>query len=50
MDLSFIPCMDAKNNRVKYTDQPFYPHDSNIANSLANTLLIIQLPGKNNND
>jgi len=34
------------NTRVKYTDQPFYPHNLDIAKSLANKLPIIQLPGK----
>ncbi len=38
--------MGMKDKRVKYIDQPFYPHDPDIANSLANTLPIIQLPGK----
>ncbi|CAF1112321.1 unnamed protein product [Rotaria sordida] len=42
--LPFIPCMSTKNMRVKYTDQPLYPHDLDIANFLSNTLPIIQLP------
>ncbi|CAF1079827.1 unnamed protein product [Rotaria sordida] len=42
--LPFIPCMSTKDMRVKYTDQPLYPHDLDIANFLSNTLPIIQLP------
>ncbi len=34
------------NIRVKYSDRPFYPNDLDIADCLANTLSIIQLPGK----
>ncbi|CAF3623985.1 unnamed protein product [Rotaria sp. Silwood1] len=44
LHLPFIPCMGTKNMRVKYTDQPLYPHDPDIADFLSNTLPIIQLP------
>ncbi|CAF2878871.1 unnamed protein product [Rotaria sp. Silwood2] len=44
LHLPFIPCMGTKNMRVKYTDQPLYPHDPDIAAFLSNTLPIIQLP------
>ena len=46
LNLSFIPCMGTTEKRVKYSDRPFYPHDLQIAQSLADRLLIIQLPGK----
>jgi hypothetical protein len=44
--LPFIPCMSTMNKKVKYVDRPFYPHDPDIADCLANTLTIIQLPGR----
>jgi hypothetical protein len=48
LDVAFIPCMDTTQKLVKYTDQPFYPHDPDIASLFADTLPIIKLPSKLN--
>ena len=45
-EIDFIPTLNDERPKVKYTDRPFYPHDSKIADLFADKLLIIRLPGK----
>lgn len=44
LNIAFIPCMDNKQKQVKYTDHPFYPENTDIANLFADKLPIIKLP------
>ncbi|UJR37109.1 hypothetical protein I4U23_029813 [Adineta vaga] len=44
LNLSFIPCMNENQKLMKYTDHPFYPHDTNIVNLFVDILSIIKLP------
>lgn len=47
----FIPCLNNQNNKlVKYTDQPYYPHNMNIAHLFADIIPIINLSGIVNNE
>jgi hypothetical protein len=45
LDIPFIPCMNKTPKLVKYTDHPFYPQNTDIANLFADILPIIKLPG-----
>ncbi|CAM4933155.1 unnamed protein product [Rotaria socialis] len=44
LDWAFIPCLGNQNKLFKYTEQLYYPHDMNIADIFADTLLIVKLP------
>jgi len=42
---SFIPCLTNSNKKlVQYTDQPYFPHDMNIASLFADCIPILNLP------
>ena len=45
VDWPFIPCMNNVNKFVKYTDQPYYPHDIAIADLFSDEIPIIKLSG-----
>ena len=42
--IAFIPCISHQKKLVKYTDQPIYPSDMEMAELFADALPIIKLP------
>ncbi|CAF1666475.1 unnamed protein product, partial [Adineta ricciae] len=42
--LAFIPCTNQTTRRVTYLDRPYYPNNLDLANCLAKSLPIVQLP------